>query len=131
MPKASSPPLHRYAAQAWAIVTLVIVVGTLAPFRFKRTPADWWWHFYKISDVVLNVVLFFPFGFCAMLALTQPRSRPARFCVAIAGAAVLSVALESTQRYLPDRMATVPDVIADVIGAMAGAYVASRYASAY
>ena len=131
MPKASSHATRRHAAKAWGLTTLLIVAGTLAPFRFKATPADWWWRYYDTSDVVLNLVLFFPFGVSAMLALSRPRSRLWRFVVVTIGAAALSVALETTQRFLPDRMATVPDVVADVMGAMAGAYVASRYALAY
>lgn len=75
-----------------------------------------------LMPVLANVLLFVPWGFLAFLLLDSPR-RPRRqsYLLTILGAVILAVALYLWQRYLPTRVTTLPDAIANGAGALAGA----------
>lgn len=71
---------------------------------------------YAHLEFIANIVMFTPLGF--FLTLTLPRRR--RWSAALA-LPLLSVALELTQYFaLPARYATVPDVVANSLGAWFG-----------
>jgi hypothetical protein len=87
---------------------------------FEQNVAGRW------PDVVLNVMLFLPFG-----ALLHARGRgdaqtltPALIWAA-AAAAVLSSTVEAAQLFLPSRFPSVLDIVSNVTGALAGVYVRS------
>ena len=69
-------------------------------------------------EVVANVVMFVPLG--ALLASSARVRRP---WLAVALAAALSAAIETTQIALPDRVPTAADVVANTAGAAVGAAV--------
>jgi VanZ family protein len=70
-------------------------------------------------DIVGNVVAYLPFGF--FVALAQ-RRRPAarRFSVAVGVGALLSLAMETLQSFLPMRDASLADLLSNVAGTALG-----------
>ena len=90
----------------------------LSPFAYLASP---WPRYVTAFDLAANVLGYLPYGFLCVLAL-HPRLRglPA-LVAAIASAAVLSLALEAAQSYLPARVATNMDVLCNVAGGAIGA----------
>ena len=73
-----------------------------------------------VRDVVVNVLLFVPFG-VGMAATSGHRLRvTGRVALTVGTAAVLSLAVESLQMYLPSRDPSLRDVAANVGGAALG-----------
>jgi len=77
-----------------------------------------------LSPMILNVLLFMPWGFLTFIVLDTP-SRPTlqSYLLTILLALGLSLAIEATQYFLPDRVTDVNDVIWNSVGALAGAVV--------
>lgn len=105
------------------IYALLIAYASLQPFSGWTDVGQPYFLFslpgrYTTFDLLANVCAYFPFGFFAALAWPK-RAR------AIAGAvgfgALLSVAMESLQGYLPARAASNLDVLANVLGTTFGA----------
>lgn len=112
-------------------VLLFIVYGSLYPFRFviteyPRGPVhallETWGERGYTGDMLANVVLYAPFGFCAFLCCRGPRA--VRALAAIAAATILSCCMEFLQLYDEGRWAAMSDVRANVMGAVVGALVA-------
>ena len=99
----------------------------LDPLAFLTEPWPRWW---TLSDVLLNVLAYLPFGLFGALA-TWPRSGAGRSIgwTVVAGFA-LSLSLEALQSWLPSRIPSRLDVLANgsgaLIGAVAGALLAPR-----
>lgn len=75
-----------------------------------------------ISPLILNLLLFMPWGFLAFVALDTP-ARPASqsYLLTILLAMGLSFAVEATQYFLPNRVTDINDVIWNSAGALVGA----------
>ncbi|MBL8483879.1 MAG: VanZ family protein, partial [Rhodocyclaceae bacterium] len=93
---------------------LLIVFASLNPFAGWRDPqvAPWqflcapWPRFYTWFDLIANVVAYVPLGYLLVPAL-QPRLKPGWAAIAAAVAAcLLSLGMETTQSYLPTRVAS-------------------------
>lgn len=113
-----APRLLRRLFAAWLAATLV---ATFYPFWPLRTTPR---HFSPASrlgpaDFLLNIVLFLPCG--ALLKLLGRRAS-----MATAAGALLSLGIESAQMYLPTRYPSQLDVLANTLGAFAGAILAAR-----
>lgn len=103
---------------------LALVVGaiTLAPFQFGVPDSfhlswmvlDSGW----VSDLLLNLVLFLPFGFIARRIPGLARGNP--LWVLVAGL-LLSGAIEGAQLFLEPRYSTASDLMANGVGAWVGA----------
>jgi glycopeptide antibiotics resistance protein len=126
-----------YGTAAAAFVSFAIW-GSLFPFDFSPVPlrvalelfwipwqssaASW-----SINDLTSNVMLFVPIGLFVTATLDSAFARATpRRAAAIAAAAfaiLLSVALEVSQAYVPDRTPSAVDVMAELLGAIAGAAV--------
>lgn len=91
-------------------------------FLFAPWPPRW-----TRFDTLANVVAYLPFGFLVALV---PRRRPplGRFSVAVAAGAAMSFAMESLQMFVPPRVASVGDLLANVAGAAAGGALAAAFA---
>ncbi len=75
-----------------------------------------------LMPVIGNVLLFVPWGVLAFLALDgRMRSRRSAYIATVAGAVVFSAAIVLWQQTLPTRVTSLPDTIANGIGALAGA----------
>jgi VanZ family protein len=115
-----------------ALCALAIVYASLQPFSPWIAPepgtrfflfAPWplrWIRF----DGIANALAYLPFGFFVALV---PRARPplTRVAVGCAAGAALSVAMESLQMYLPPRDASIVDLLANAVGALAGGALAA------
>ena len=127
--------MSRYALLAY---WLVVVDASLFPFRGWRDlglpPYDYLfaaWPTHALPfDLLVNALGYFPLGFLAGLAL-HPRLRgAATVLVAMVLCAVVSIHLEALQTYLPTRVASKVDVLANVAGGLIGAILAARFAHA-
>jgi VanZ family protein len=112
--------------------TVLVVLGTLAPFNFRATPAIHEGSFkafqfgaYELGPMhfVLNVVLFMPLG---VLLHHKIQNRPVteRSSVALVGMVglLLSLTVEYLQSYLPTRDSSLIDVVANTAGGLLGAF---------
>ena len=126
-------PRHRSSAVplAWLYAAL-IVYASLYPFDGWRNPAvgpfDFltagWARYWTWFDVVSNLLGYLPFGVLVFVALVRIGHRPiAAAWPAIAIGALLALAMEVLQNYLPRRVPSSLDLGLNVAGAGLGAAV--------
>lgn len=104
-----------------AVYVALIAYGSFFPFEWRaphgqglRLPA-WPSHVDK-SDVIQNLFVYFPLG--VLVAMGQRSMRGVFLAAGIGGA--LSLAVEMMQHWLPARVPSMLDVMADVAGAACG-----------
>jgi VanZ family protein len=98
------------------------------PFRemlarlLRRGPVSRGALFAFLMPVAANVLLFVPWGFFVFVAADGP-SRPRRrtYLLAVIGGALFATAIVLWQSFLPTRVTSMPDAIANTLGALAGA----------
>lgn len=123
-------PTHKTSAWPLALVYVgLIVYASLYPFaQWRDQGVEVWWFlsaplpkYWTGFDVVSNVLGYMPLGF--FLALSALRTGRERFALHIAtlAALVLSLAMESLQVYLPDRVPSNLDLLLNVAGGALGA----------
>lgn len=126
-PGSSSPVL-------WLLLvlwSLAIVYGSLwpwqdwreigsAPWAFlgDRLPRYWTWF-----DLFSNVALYAPLGL--LLALNAPWPSRSRLWLALVIGGLLSLFIETAQSYLPQRVPSLLDVLANTVGALLGGFAAA------
>jgi VanZ family protein len=120
---------------AWILVVaylLVIVDASLQPFRGWRSPPEEilhfllapWPRYITLPDVVVNFAAYIPLGLL-LSTVFGARYGPARGTVAATLAAVLlSLTMEAVQMFLPLRIASNVDLLANGLGALVGAMAA-------
>lgn len=75
-----------------------------------------------LMPIIANILLFVPWGFLAFLALDgRMRARRWVYGATVVGAVVLAASLLVWQQALPTRVTSLPDTIANGLGALAGA----------
>jgi VanZ family protein len=125
-PPRAGAPFDRSLA---AVYALLLVYGTLYPLSGWQAPvaglgaalADSLGKPASRADVLFNVLIYIPFGLLGMRLLPGGRGAARRVLeVGLAGAAA-SLCLESLQGFLPARSASLVDVLANGLGAFAGA----------
>ena len=119
-------PLARFLL---ALYILLVVYATLHPLSGWRGPggpalaflAAPWPRYVTAFDLGANFLGYMPYGLLCVLAV-QPRlsGTPAALLALLSGAA-LSLALEAAQSFLPARIPSNLDVVANVAGVAAGA----------
>lgn len=127
-----NPGRSRLAAYVALAYTLVIVYASLQPFSGWRIPPDEvygfltapWPRYITTNDIVLNVAAYLPFGTMLYVALRRPAGGAATWLLAGLLAGLLSLALESMQMFLPSRIASNLDLLANTAGAALGALAA-------
>jgi VanZ family protein len=114
---------------------LTIVYASVQPFRNWRMPDaafyDFlnapWPYYITLKDVLVNLAAYIPLGFLVTLGL-RLRLAPV---AAVAGGTVIAIALsilmESVQMFLPSRVATNVDVLANGAGGLIGALAAPLF----
>ncbi|MER3447002.1 MAG: hypothetical protein C4291_09240 [Candidatus Dadabacteria bacterium] len=114
------------------VYLLYLLILTMIPFRFSISPGRYfelWESFYtvSISDFIINVILFIPFGFLLFLLMknTVWKDYTKILICSILGTS-LSFIVEIYQLFLP-RDSTLSDVVINTIGAFIGAVVAKFY----
>lgn len=91
-------------------------------FLFAPWPPRW-----VRYDLLVNGFVYVPFGFFVGL-IPRWRGPPSQLALAMAIGALLSLAMESLQMYLPTRDASVADLIANTVGATFGGGLAILFA---
>ena len=119
-----------------ALWLLFVLYGSFLPFDFvavpgrdvlaRLQPAHLDFRIDSHADFLANVLLMMPAGcFAAGACLQDRRGRPRRTVLTMAAlgiaAAVFSAAVEITQLFLPARVMSPSDVVAETIGVLAGA----------
>lgn len=101
----------------------------LGPFAFLASPWPKYWTWF---DVWSNALGYAPLGFLLALSFLRrgssrfvPSTRTAAVAVAALSAAVLSLAMEALQSYLPERVASNVDFALNAAGALLGALAAA------
>jgi VanZ family protein len=75
-----------------------------------------------LMPVVAHALLFVPWGFLSFVALDSPkRTRKVTYLLTILGALILAGAMFVWQTYLPTRVTSLPDALANAAGAFTGA----------
>jgi VanZ family protein len=75
-----------------------------------------------LMPVIANVLLFVPWGFLSFVALDSPaRRRRASYAITFVAALMLAAAMQVWQEFLPTRVTSLPDSIANALGALGGA----------
>ena len=124
---------------AWTLTLaylLVIAYASLRPFRDWRAPPQEVLHFLfsawppyiTLRDVAVNVAAYLPLGFLFSIACGA-RIGPARGAIAATlAAAMVSLAMEAAQMFLPARIASNIDLLANTLGALLGSMAAPLFA---
>lgn len=118
-------------AIATAIVIAIIAYGSLYPFQFRPAvdglgPAlsallRSWADASSRTTFIANILLYMPFGFCAVLASGRSAGTARKVVLITLFGALLSVTMELAQYFDQDRVTDAPDVYANTIGTLAGA----------
>jgi len=120
---------------AWILAVaylLVIAYASLQPFRDWRIPPEEilhflfasWPRFITLQDITINIGAYFPLGLLLSVGLGA-RLGPARGAITAAlAAAAVSLAMEAFQMFLPARIASNVDLLANGLGALLGAMAA-------
>lgn len=129
-PPGRSPVLlARYLALAWCGL---VIYGSLHPFSGWRNTGvspfafleGGWPRYWTSFDLLANVAVYVPLGFCLTLALS---SLPGRFTAAVLAvllAGGLSCGLETLQTWLPSRVPSNVDLACNALGGLLGAILA-------
>lgn len=121
-----------------ALLFLVLIAyGSLYPFDTWSTPAAplfrFLWHWPAVltrADLVQNVLAYAPFGLFYALHRLQREAcaaapGPSALRRTVGAAFLLSLTMESLQQFEPARTASLADIAMNVLGALAGAMLAS------
>ncbi len=100
-------------------LALMVGIITLAPFDFQLTPAHGWTTIWNRSDMIMNVLMFVPFGFVHQL--TRPRGAPVDWLRVVLLGALLSGLIEFAQLFAPQRYSSPLDLLTNTLGAALGA----------
>ncbi|MCB1916765.1 MAG: VanZ family protein [Rhodocyclaceae bacterium] len=131
----STTDLPRHLAFAYALLVIYACLhpfsgwheSGLHPFHFLDAP---WPRYYRVNDMVLNLLGFVPLGFLLVPAL--PRRMPLGTCVTVTVLAcfALSLGLETLQNFLPTRVASNLDLgfntLGSLVGGLLGAWLGPR-----
>jgi VanZ family protein len=127
---------HASTARPLSLMYAALVVyASLFPFTGWRNQGDAWWVFlaaplpryWTALDVGTNIVGYVPLGFLLALAwLRSGRFKPAWLVIGGSTllASVLSLSMEALQQFLPARVPSNVDWLANTLGALGGAALA-------
>ena len=117
---------------------LVIAYASLQPLGGWRVPPEEilryfvapWPPFITLQDVAVNVAAYVPLGFMLSIGCGARYGAARGAIAATLAAALLSLAMESAQMFLPSRIASNVDLLANTLGALLGAMAAPLFAPA-
>jgi VanZ family protein len=108
----------------------LIVYGSIFPFRFGpadpalgRSLLQLSWRYAGRGDIVANLLLYAPFGMSLALVLPTRSRRALVLAVILAAGVMLSLCIEVVQSFTPTRVSSLPDVLLNGAGTLAGAVV--------
>ena len=134
-PERHPPRLALYSAVAY---TLLAVYASLYPFSgWRDTGAPLtayltggWPRYTTAFDIALNVAAYAPLGFIWVPALRSRLPAAAAVVLAIVIGSALSLAMETSQNFLPSRIASNLDLGCNVLGTVLGALAGARWGAA-
>lgn len=130
---ASPPaPLARTLAIAYAVLVVYACLHPLNGWRDSGLPLlDYLWapwpKYFILADFLFNIAGYLPLGFLAVAALPERASALQRVLWVTLAASLLSLGLETTQNFLPRRIASNLDFGGNVVGALLGALLGLRF----
>jgi len=98
----------------------LLLVTALAPFNFGTVPQQGSLAVLDPGALALGFALFVPLGY--VLQLTRPRGATIGWGQLLAVGAGLSLSIEALQLWLPGRTAAVTEVLASILGTLAGGW---------
>ena len=117
----------RNVAEVLALLCLVFVLQfSLIPFDFQTTPTEpilgeLWAQATKVG-IASNVMIYWPLGLLLhVVCARRLRGSLSPLLAAVGGAVALSLMLETLQAFSPTRISSSADVVANALGATAGA----------
>jgi glycopeptide antibiotics resistance protein len=116
--RAADGTAERLGLATLSYVVATTLVITLAPFRFASRPVHGLFNEWTPFDLVMNVVMFLPFGF--LYRVTRPRGAPRAWWTAIVLGALLSATIETAQLFETARYSSLFDVTTNTVGAAIG-----------
>jgi VanZ family protein len=127
---------------AWILAVaylLVVVYASIQPFHSGWVASEGflaflfqpWPRYVTLQDVVVNIAAYVPLGFLLSIGWSARWGAARGAAAAVAAAAALSFAMEAMQMYLPARIASSVDLLANGIGALIGALAAPLFAPAH
>ena len=121
---------RQQGAAAIVLVTAgiaLIVWATLWPLAFRFEPLAWrelgrrvHWTPSSALDVPLNILLFLPFGIGASLLGHRGGEAAKGIALTLLASVAVTACVESFQVFLPDRTPNVSDLLANIMGGLAG-----------
>lgn len=127
MPYPGTPALlPRYLAIAYALLIVYACLHPMTGWRASGLPLfDYlfapWPRYYRTEDLVLNVLGYVPLGFVLVPALARATGAAKAVVGATLLAGALSLAIETTQNFLPTRVSANVDLGCNILGALIGA----------
>ncbi len=128
----TEPPRSHLPHFLSALYAALIVLASLEPFTGWLAPAAGTpffllapWPRFNPPDIIINVLAYIPLGFAATWMSSRHASANRAIWRAIAACALLSLAMESAQMFLPVRRASVIDLVSNTVGASFGALAAA------
>jgi VanZ family protein len=127
-----SPHSVRLAWMLAAAYLLAIAYASLQPFRDWRVPppeilgflAAPWPRYVTLQDIAVNVAAYAPLGFLLAIGFSARGGAARGVVAAVTAGAALSLAMELLQMFLPARIASNVDLLANTAGALLGAVAA-------
>ena len=118
----------RAARWLLAVVTFLIVYGSLYPFRFEGADVAGLrdlmdrltWAPTTRSDIAANVLLYLPFGACLGWMLAARLGGPVAIALASVAGLLLATCIEAAQVFETRRVASLADLVYNGVGALAG-----------
>ena len=128
----STTALPRHLAVAYAMLVVYACLHPFSGWTQSGLPAfDFldapWPRYYRDIDIALNLLGFLPLGFVLVPAMPRALPPAMRVLVPMLACALLSLALETTQNYLPTRVASNLDLGFNTLGAALGALLGARF----
>jgi VanZ family protein len=123
---------------AWILAVaylLVIAYASLQPFRgwwnppeeMRRFLTAAWPRYITMDDVLVNIAAYLPLGFLVARALMRSVGNRSAVLLAAVLTSLTSIGMESAQVFMPSRVASNVDVLANSIGGLIGALAAPLF----
>jgi VanZ family protein len=124
---------------AWILAAaylLVVAYASLQPFRGWRVPPPevlyflgaTWPRFITLQDVAVNLVAYVPLGLLLSVGYGARYGAAQGVVAATLASGLLSLVMEAAQMFLPSRIASNVDLLANTLGALLGAMAAPLFA---
>jgi VanZ family protein len=128
----STSPLAAYLAASYVLLIIYAClhpltgwqINGLSPFEYLFEP---WPKYLRTEDIVVNILGYVPLGFVLVPALIDRSGRLGAVLLAVLLGALLSFSIETTQNFLPSRVASNLDLGNNILGTLIGALLGAMW----